>query len=83
MKIKHYFTCLVLFLSTSVNSSPTDRVIELSSIDDLIILFEQLNYTQESWLKGNREVPRITFDAVSEFSTSGGREWLGYFKVYF
>ncbi|MCJ8319850.1 MAG: glucosaminidase domain-containing protein [Colwellia sp.] len=40
--------------------------IRISSLDDLKALFEQHEYTSKSWAKGNREVPRITFDSVSE-----------------
>ncbi|QYJ85653.1 glucosaminidase domain-containing protein [Shewanella mesophila] len=40
--------------------------IKLSSLDELSALFDKLNYTTESWQQGNREVPRLTFNAVSK-----------------
>ncbi len=42
------------------------EVIKIGSLDELIALFEELNYTRKSWEEGNREVPRITFDRVRE-----------------
>ena len=40
--------------------------IKLSSLDELSALFDKLNYTTESWQQGNREVPRLTFEAVGK-----------------
>mgnify|MGYP000028701288 CR=1 FL=1 len=40
--------------------------VKISSLDDLKELFEQHDYTSKNWANGNREVPRITFDSVSE-----------------
>jgi len=40
--------------------------IKISSLEDLKALFEQHEYTSESWAQGNREVPRLTFDSVSD-----------------
>lgn len=40
--------------------------ITLNSLDELSALFDKLNYTSESWLQGNREVPRLTFEAVGK-----------------
>lgn len=42
------------------------QVVEVGSLDDLMALFDQLNYNHESWLAGNREVPRLSFDDVDE-----------------
>ncbi|QFU21459.1 glucosaminidase domain-containing protein [Shewanella eurypsychrophilus] len=46
------------------SSAPKDIVLE--SLDDLISLFDSLNYNTQSWLDGNREVPRLTFEKVSD-----------------
>ncbi|RLA00887.1 MAG: glucosaminidase [Gammaproteobacteria bacterium] len=56
--------CLCFVTASSPNSKYEQ--IELQSLDDLIALFERLDYTAESWQKGNREVPRITFESVRE-----------------
>ncbi|QYK00873.1 glucosaminidase domain-containing protein [Shewanella psychrotolerans] len=40
--------------------------IKISSLDELSALFDKLNYTTESWQQGNREVPRLTFEAVGK-----------------
>jgi len=40
--------------------------VHIHSIDDLLTLFKKHNYTAKDWNAGNREVPRITFDAVHE-----------------
>lgn len=40
--------------------------VKIQSLDELMQLFEEHNYTRESWLAGNREVPRITFAGVPD-----------------
>ena len=47
---------------------PTNKPkeIRINSLDELAALFDSLNYNTESWQAGNREVPRLTFDSVSE-----------------
>lgn len=40
--------------------------IQINSLDELSALFDSLNYNTKSWQAGNREVPRLTFDSVSE-----------------
>ncbi|WP_037470672.1 glucosaminidase domain-containing protein [Shewanella waksmanii] len=40
--------------------------VTIESLDALIALFDSLNYNNESWREGNREVPRLTFESVSE-----------------
>jgi Bax protein len=42
------------------------EVVEIRSLDELMALFDKLNYNSKSWAEGNREVPRLTFDRVSE-----------------
>ena len=44
--------------------APEDVV--LNSLDELIALFDRLDYNQAAWQAGSREVPRLTFEAVSE-----------------
>lgn len=54
--------------SRADESRPPQAAKELviTSLDDLITLFDSLNYNSQSWLEGNREVPRLTFASVSE-----------------
>ncbi|GIU21446.1 MULTISPECIES: glucosaminidase domain-containing protein [unclassified Shewanella] len=40
--------------------------IRINSLDELMTLFNSLNYNTKSWQDGNREVPRLTFESVSE-----------------
>ncbi|MFT5788484.1 MAG: Bax protein [Shewanella sp.] len=40
--------------------------IRINSLDELSALFDSLNYNTQSWIDGNREVPRLTFESVSE-----------------
>lgn len=40
--------------------------IHINSLDELSTLFDSLSYNTKSWQEGNREVPRLTFDSVSE-----------------
>jgi len=49
----------------NVSTQPAETV-EIGSLDDLMELFEQLNYTTKSWDAGSREVPRLVFDNVDE-----------------
>ena len=42
------------------------EVVEIRSLDELMALFDKLNYNSKSWAEGNREVPRLTFERVSE-----------------
>lgn len=46
------------------SNAPKD--IELDSLDELIALFDSLDYNTQSWIEGNREVPRLTFEGVSD-----------------
>lgn len=40
--------------------------IYIGSLDELKALFDSLNYNTQSWQEGNREVPRLSFESVSE-----------------
>ena len=40
------------------------KTIAIGSVKELDQLFTDLNYTTESWIQGNREVPRIVFTKV-------------------
>ncbi|GIU17306.1 glucosaminidase domain-containing protein [Shewanella sp. MBTL60-007] len=40
--------------------------VRIDSLDELMALFDSLNYNTQSWQQGNREVPRLTFESVSE-----------------
>lgn len=50
----------------STKSKQLAKDISLNSLDELIELFDSLNYNTESWQAGVREVPRLTFESVSE-----------------
>ncbi|MPY23106.1 glucosaminidase [Shewanella psychropiezotolerans] len=52
-------------LSDNIPTSLAKDVV-LDSLDDLIALFDSLDYNTQSWLDGNREVPRLTFEGVSD-----------------
>lgn len=47
--------------------------VHIGSLDDLKALFDEHQYNKESWAKGNREVPRITFAGVSERWAEGSK----------
>jgi uncharacterized FlgJ-related protein len=67
-------TAAILLLLTSTMSMPIYAQneennfveVEISSLDGLMELFKQHHYTRKDWQTGNREVPRITFEGVSE-----------------
>ncbi|MCS6129582.1 glucosaminidase [Shewanella baltica] len=40
--------------------------VSITSIDELMLLFDSLDYTLENFHKGNKSIPRLTFDAVGE-----------------
>ncbi len=40
--------------------------VEIQSLDGLMTLFKKHRYTSKDWQTGNREVPRLTFEGVSE-----------------
>ena len=46
------------------NKAP--EVVKIQSLDELMALFDRLNYNSKSWAEGNREVPRLTFERVRE-----------------
>lgn len=47
-------------------STQTAVDVEIGSLDDLMALFDEHNYNRASWAAGNREVPRLTLEGVSE-----------------
>ncbi len=47
--------------------------VTITSLDDLNALFDKYQYNNESWGKGNREVPRITFSGVDERWAEGSK----------
>jgi len=53
-------------LPAQTSQKSTFEEIHINSLDELMHLFKQYDYTNEAWQKGHREVPRITFDGVSE-----------------
>ena len=86
MKINYRILCFALILSSpfltagskekNIESQPVRKTItvEVSSLDDLMALFDKYNYNKKSWAAGNREVPRITFDSVSENWKNSSKE---------
>jgi len=67
-------TAVLIFLLNSLLSLPSYAQtqeknfveVEINSLDGLMALFKKHHYTIKDWQSGNREVPRITFDGVSE-----------------
>ncbi|RTR40768.1 glucosaminidase [Shewanella canadensis] len=55
-------------LITLSQNRPTQAAkdVRLGSLDDLMALFDSLDYNTQSWIEGNREVPRLTFERVSD-----------------
>jgi len=68
---KHAAMILIL---TSIITLPTFAYtaksqfieVQIQSLDGLMTLFKKHQYTAKDWQKGNREVPRLTFDGVNE-----------------
>jgi Bax protein len=48
------------------SKSQAPETVEIRSLDELMALFDKLNYNSESWAARNREVPRLSFDQVRE-----------------
>lgn len=63
-----------MLVLTSITSQPTIAYnaksqfveVEIRSLDALMTLFKKHNYTSNDWKNGVREVPRLTFEGVSE-----------------
>jgi len=47
--------------------------VHITSLDDLNTLFDKYQYNDQTWDKGNREVPRITFEGVGERWAEGSK----------
>jgi len=63
----------ILLITTTFSQSSYGHIekkqfvdVEIHSLDELIALFKKHHYTSKDWQEGNREVPRITFEGVSE-----------------
>ncbi|MCW3173348.1 glucosaminidase domain-containing protein [Shewanella subflava] len=50
------------------DNRPTQKPkrVPIYSLDSIKNLFDSLNYNSQSWQQGNREVPRLTFNTVTE-----------------
>lgn len=67
-------TILLLLVASILSSSVTYAYhaksnfteVQIHSLDELMALFKAHKYTKKDWVSGNREVPRLTFDGVSE-----------------
>lgn len=65
---------VLMLVLTSITCLPTIAYnaksqfveVEIHSLDALMTLFKKHNYTSNDWKKGVREVPRLTFEGVSE-----------------
>lgn len=78
-----FFACTLLLTACSEaqdnaqqkNTPVKAEVIKvtINSLDDLKALFDEHQYNKESWAKGNREVPRITFEGVGERWAEGSK----------
>ncbi|MFQ3175581.1 MAG: putative FlgJ-related protein [Psychromonas sp.] len=66
----------VLNSSTSESEKLMANPIEVTirSLDDLHALFDKYQYNNEYWNKGNREVPRITFEGVGKHWAEGSKK---------
>ncbi|MFT6140971.1 MAG: putative FlgJ-related protein [Psychromonas sp.] len=66
----------VLNSSTSESEKLMANPIEvtITSLDDLHALFDKYQYNNEYWNKGNREVPRITFEGVGKHWAEGSKK---------
>lgn len=53
------------YMSTLENSDPSNKL-EIRSYQDILDLFETLNYTPEAWQAGIREVPRVYLTIVGD-----------------
>lgn len=55
--------------STKTQPKPSSIAVQnvyIDSLDDIKTLFDSLKYNTQSWNEGNREVPRLTFQTVTE-----------------
>jgi len=57
---------LISPLSYAQNEKNNFVEVKIHSLDDLMALFKKYQYTSKDWQKGNREVPRLSFEGVSE-----------------
>ena len=69
--LKVFLICLVWLLAScsDTDKSLNDTVIrtaEVSSYEDVLVIFEETGYTAERWQAGNREVPRIELLNIPE-----------------
>jgi len=51
---------------TAQSRHQTPETVQIRSLDELLALFDKLNYNSASWAAGNREIPRLSFDQVRE-----------------
>lgn len=77
------FTCLLIGACSYVLNSSKSKSeqlmanpieVTITSLDDLNDLFDKYKYNDQSWDKGNREVPRITFEGVGEHWAEGSKQ---------
>jgi uncharacterized FlgJ-related protein len=57
---------MIFPFSYASNDKHTYNNVEIKSLDELMALFKKHHYTSQDWQQGNREVPRLTFEGVSE-----------------
>lgn len=63
----YFLLIITLLFFSSCSDTKHKEVVEItiSSVDDLEKVFDDLNYTSQSWDAGSREVPRINLSAIS------------------
>ncbi len=63
----YFLLIFALFLFSSCSDTQDKKAVEItiSSIDDLQKVFDDLNYTSQSWDAGRREVPRLNLLKIS------------------
>lgn len=59
-------TSMTSLLTFAYNEKSQFVEVEIRSLDGLMSLFKKHHYTSNDWKNGGREVPRLTFEGVSE-----------------
>jgi len=59
-------TSMTSLLTFAYNEKSQFVEVEIRSLDGLMSLFKKHHYTSNDWKNGDREVPRLTFEGVSE-----------------
>ncbi|MDX2433164.1 MAG: hypothetical protein QNK14_00950 [Desulfobacterales bacterium] len=62
---------LVLFvlLVSGIETGQAEERFEFQSYKEVLLLFEKMNYTEQSWNQGAREVPRVYLTTIPHSPT--------------